>query len=54
MEKLAFLMDPSVPPGHTPMSMEEMMTLDVLRECKYIYISSFLSKPYMEDIGGTG
>ena len=54
LERLAFLTDPSVPPRHTPMSMGEKMTLDVLRECKYIYITSFLSRPYMEDIGGTG
>ena len=35
-ERLAFLTDPSVPPGHTAMSMEEKKTLDVLRERKYI------------------
>ena len=34
------------------MSMEEKTTLDVLRECKYRYISSVLSRPYMEDISG--
>jgi len=34
------------------MSMEEKTTLDVLRECEYRYISSVLSRPYMEDISG--
>ena len=53
LERLAFLTDPSVPPGHTAMSMEEKKTLDVLRERKYI-ISCFLSRPYMEYIGGNG
>ena len=49
---LASFTDPSVPPGHTLMSMEEKTILDVLRECKYRYISGVLSRPYMEDISG--